>query len=68
MSRNDFEPLMTVADVAAYLSVGERKVRQHIAEKTIPFAKVGGAIRFRRSEIDEWIETQSIAPVTEPAA
>lgn len=68
MSRNDFEPLMTVADLATYLSVGERKIRQHIAEETIPFVRLGGSIRFRRTDIDGWIESRTIAPVTEPVA
>lgn len=45
-------------DVAAYLKVSEATIRARILDKTIPFHKVGRLVRFRRAEIDAWVESQ----------
>lgn len=51
--------IMTVKEVAAYLKITEKTAYRLAAEKKIPGFKVGGAWRFRRGEIDSWIEVQS---------
>ena len=51
--------LMTVEDVAALLKVEKQLVYKLKRDRKIPFIKIGGVIRFRRVDVDEWIE-QSI--------
>ena len=51
--------IFTLDDVAAYLKVGKRTVYRLAAAKKIPGFKVGGAWRFSKAEIDQWIRRQS---------
>ena len=49
------ETLMTIADVAEKLQLTEATIRKYVLAKVIPYIKIGAAIRFRPSEIEEWI-------------
>ncbi|MEQ8164717.1 MAG: helix-turn-helix domain-containing protein [Alphaproteobacteria bacterium] len=51
--------IMTIKEVAEYLKLTEKTAYRLAAERKIPGFKVGGAWRFRRSEIDEWIERKT---------
>jgi len=42
------------------LGVSERFVRRFIAERRVPFFKVGKFIRFGSNDIDRWIENRRI--------
>jgi excisionase family DNA binding protein len=53
--------ILTIDEVASYLKVAERTVYRLAAAKKIPAFKVGGAWRFSRAEIDQWIRKQSSA-------
>ena len=50
---------MTIREVAEYLKLTEKTACCHAEDRRIPCFKVGGAWRFRRSEIDSWIERRS---------
>jgi excisionase family DNA binding protein len=47
---------MTLKEVAQYLHLNERTVYKWAQEGTIPGSKLGSTWRFRRSEIDSWVE------------
>lgn len=50
--------IMTIDEVASYLKL-KLKTAYHLAAKgEIPGFKVGGSWRFRKSEIDKWINKQ----------
>ena len=51
--------IMTIREVAEYLKLTEKTAYRHAADGKIPCFKIGGAWRFRRGEIDKWIERQS---------
>lgn len=51
--------IMTIREVADYLKINEKTAYKLAAEGKIPGFKVGGAWRFRRSEIEAWITQQS---------
>ena len=51
--------IMTIREVAEYLKLNEKTAYRHAAAGKIPGFKIGGAWRFRRGEIDKWIERQS---------
>jgi len=53
------DEIMTIQEVAAYLKIKEKTAYRLVAEGKIPGFKVGGSWRFRRGEIESWIEEQS---------
>lgn len=48
--------LMDVPETAALLNLSESYVYQLARQKRIPCVKIGSAVRFRREDIDAWIE------------
>lgn len=47
--------IMTVEEVAAYLRVAERTVYEWAQKGEIPCGKLGASWRFRRADIDAWV-------------
>ena len=54
--------VMTVREVAEYLKVKDRTIYRLVANREIPGFKVGGSWRFRKSEIDQWTESNAVGP------
>ena len=54
------EPLLTVKQLAAFLSVNERTVLKLVAEGALPGVKVGNQWRFRKAMIETWLDDQMI--------
>ncbi len=50
--------IITIRDLAVYLKMAEKTLYRLAAEGAFPGFKVGGAWRFRKSEIDKWIKAQ----------
>jgi excisionase family DNA binding protein len=61
-SSNDSRQLLTIAEAAEMLNVGERFIRRLVAERRIVFRKVGRHIRFRPSDLDNYIESVKHEP------
>ena len=51
--------IMTIKEVAEYLKLTEKTAYRLVAEGKIPGFKVGGSWRFKRSEMERWIDEQS---------
>lgn len=51
--------ILTIKEVADYLKVNERTVYRLAGAKKIPAFKVGGTWRFLRSDIEQWIKSQT---------
>jgi excisionase family DNA binding protein len=51
--------IMTIREVADYLKVNERTIYRRLSAKKLPPFKVSGSWRFRRTDIDSWIASQS---------
>ena len=49
-------PLMRLPDVAARLGVNHRYVRRLVAERRIPFIKLGHLLRFDPAELEAWLD------------
>jgi excisionase family DNA binding protein len=56
---NSVAEIMTVRDLAEYLRVSEAKVYRMAQDGHIPAFRVGRAWRFKKEQIDEWIERNS---------
>jgi len=54
---------MTVREVANYLNVDEKTVYRLAQKGELPGFKVAGTWRFKREDIDQWIEDQKKAAV-----
>lgn len=53
---------MTIKEIAAYLKVNEKTIYRLASSTKLPAFKVGGAWRFRKTEIDNWISKQQKIP------
>jgi excisionase family DNA binding protein len=51
--------ILTLDEVAVYLKAGKRTVYRLATNGQIPAFKLGGTWRFRRSELDRWIDDQT---------
>ena len=56
------ERLLGVDEVADSLGVTNRFVRRLVAERRIPFVKVGKFVRFDPAEVNRWIDRQRVEP------
>jgi excisionase family DNA binding protein len=52
---------MTVREVAGYLNADEKTVYRLIQRAELPGFKVAGTWRFKKGNIDDWIERQNLA-------
>ncbi len=53
------DEIMTVKELAEYLKIAEKTAYRFAAEGKVPGFKVGSAWRFKKSEVDQWINQQS---------
>ena len=51
--------ILTLDEVAAFLKAGKRTVYRFAQSGEIPAFKLGGTWRFRRSELEHWIDQNS---------
>lgn len=51
--------VMTLSEVAEYLRLTEKTAYRRAADGTLPGFKIGGSWRFRKADIDAWIEAKT---------
>jgi excisionase family DNA binding protein len=54
---------MTIKDLSIYLKIKPKSLYVKLAEENMPHFRIGRLIRFRRDEIDQWLESQRGAGV-----
>ncbi len=59
--------VMTVSEVAEYLRVNPQTVYRRAKAGQLPAVRIGRAIRFRKSELDEWMKTAAVISSPEGA-
>lgn len=59
----NFEELLTVHEAANYLRIKPSTLRLWRLQGRLPVVKIGGAIRFRREDLNSFIK-ESIIPVS----
>lgn len=52
------DEILTIKEVASYLKVAEKTIYRLAASKKISGFKVGGIWRFKKSELERWINEQ----------
>ena len=60
-SANDF--IFDVKQISEYLNVPDTWVYRQTCDHNIPYYKLGGYLRFKKSEIDKWLEEQKVNPL-----
>ena len=55
--------LLTIKEVAAFLTISATSVRRLQQERYIPFIKVGGSVRFYRSDIIEFLQKRRVEAI-----
>ena len=58
MINTEHEKLMTIDEVAEYLQVKKRTVYDWLKKGKIPAIKTVGQWRFKREQIDAWLQEQ----------
>jgi excisionase family DNA binding protein len=62
MSVKNSDPLLSIGEAATYLNTTTRWMRRSVAERRIRFTHLGRRLAFRRSWLDQYVESQ----ITEP--
>jgi excisionase family DNA binding protein len=57
------DELLTVSELALRLKVDVRFVRRLVAERRIPFTKVGKFVRFHRRDVDAFLAAGRVEPI-----
>lgn len=52
--------LLDITEAAERLHVKERFIRRLVAEKRMPYYKVGPFVRFDPADVDEWLVRQRV--------
>ena len=55
---------LSIVEAAEYLNMSERFVRRLVAERRIPYLKVGRLLRFRADDLDQFLERCRVEPAT----
>ena len=45
-----------ITQLAGWLNITERHIRRLVTERRTPHHKMGGRVRFRRFEIEQWLD------------
>jgi excisionase family DNA binding protein len=63
---SNVEKLIDVTQLAELLGVTVRHVRRLVAERRIPFVKIGSYVRFDPADVRAYVLSCKVAPVTPP--
>jgi nitrogen PTS system EIIA component len=58
ISNSSFDDMMTIKQLSEYLMVSEKTIYRMLEKNLLPAIRVGGQWRFRRRDIDSWIDRQ----------
>lgn len=52
-----YPTLLTIKEAALFLNVKESRIRTEIFRRKIPYVKIGALVRFRKIDLEKWIES-----------
>ena len=55
------EPLIDINELAQALNIGVHWIRKHKSVSGLPFYKLGSSVKFRLSEVDQWIKQRHVS-------
>ena len=60
----DIKDFLTPDDLAAVLAISRATVYRLIGRRQIAFIKVGGGLRFRRADVEKYLDNNRTNPLT----
>lgn len=51
--------IMSIDEVARYLNLKSQTIRNWTSQRKIPSVKIGGSVRYKKLEIDKWLEQKN---------
>lgn len=67
MATSDESITLTAKQAAFHLAMSEAWLRKAVYRRIIPFVRIGRAVRFRRADLDAFLESRRIDPRKEIA-
>ena len=67
-NRSAYERLLTVQDITSLLGLKKSYVYYLTHRKLVPHLKINGQIRFRQSDISEWLRSKEVQVVSSEEA
>jgi excisionase family DNA binding protein len=64
--KNDDNTVFDVKDLSKYLKVSHKWIYERTHLKEIPHKKRKGLVRFRKKDIDKWLESHNVPVVDTP--
>ncbi len=52
------DEILTLKDLSEYLKIAEKTLYGYANKGIVPGIKIGGSWRFRKTDIEEWLENQ----------
>lgn len=52
--------VLTLKEAAEHVRLKESTIYKKTCERSIPFVKLGGAVRFIKEDLDEWIAERRV--------
>lgn len=62
MNRNEYPEILTIQEAAEYLAIKPSRMRSAVFKKELPFLKIGKLLRFRKCDLNCWLESKVIHP------
>lgn len=62
MAKGETTPPLTLEQAAKYLNVSERYMRRLVAERRVPFHKIGRLLRFLTCDLDDLLAAGRVEP------
>jgi excisionase family DNA binding protein len=60
--------LLNVGEISQYLGVPKSHVYALVEAREIPFYRIGRLLRFRKADIDSWLNKKRVEPVADEMA
>ena len=65
-AKAEADTILTVKTLAKYIEVSDQWVYERVHLKEIPFIKIGKFPRFRKSDIDQWLDSLKTPALNRP--
>ena len=57
------DTIFNLKELSEYIKLPKSWIYRQTSERTIPFIKAGRYVRFKKYEIDKWLEEKSVNPI-----
>lgn len=64
MTSRTRQELLDIESAAQHLSVSPRFVRRLVAQRRVPYLKIGKFVRFEVADLDAWLQSCRVESVT----